>query len=492
MIFWKEYQGHVPDLKGQRKKYDNNIYTFDIETSSYIILNGKQIPAIDYDKLNKKEQEESIFMSNMYIWMFGINNKIYYGRTWSELINFLTRIEFWCTNEKKYVYVHNLSYEFQYLRHAFLLKNVFARKSRKVMKFELEEFNFEFRCTYMMTNLKLEQLPKIYKLPVEKLVGNLDYTKIRNSNTFLDEDELKYCENDCLIIYEYIKKELETYETLKHIPLTSTGKVRRELHNLIDKDYEYKNKVRKSVNTDGHVYNLLIEAFAGGYTHANWIYTNEIIKDVKSFDFTSSYPYVMLTCKFPSTEFKKIKIRKKEQILECFAYILVVKFKNIKCKYYNNFISQNKCRRILKGRYDNGRVIGADEIEIVLTDIDFKFICESYDFESFEFIESYYSLYNYLPKQFLNFILDKYIKKTEYKGVKGKEIEYAIAKSMFNSLYGMSVTNNIKDKVIFDNEKGWSEIELTNEEIIKMLDKEKKQGFLSFSYRSLGNSLGKI
>ena len=41
----------------------------------------------------------------------------------------------------------------------------------------------------------------------------------------------------------------------------------------------------------------------GGYTHANWIYTDEIIKNVDSFDETSAYPYVLVTCKFPSSEF---------------------------------------------------------------------------------------------------------------------------------------------------------------------------------------------
>ena len=50
-------------------------------------------------------------------------------------------------------------------------------------------------------------------------------------------------------------------------------------------------------------------------------------------------------------------------------------------------------------------------------------------------------------------LLEKYVKKTEYKNVEGKEIEYALEKAKFNSLYGMSVTNNIKDEVIFDNNK---------------------------------------
>lgn len=482
MKYWKEYNGHCPDIRGKRNQYDNTIYTFDIETTSYLILDNKQIPAIEYLKLSKKEQEECIFMSNMYIWMFSINEQVYYGRTWDELKAFMLRIEYWATDKKKFVFVHNLAYEFQFMRNAFKFKNVFARKSRKTLKFELQEFNFEFRCSYMMSNSSLEKLPNIYQLPIEKKVGNLDYNILRNSKTVISEKELEYCENDCLVIYHYILKELETYETIKNIPLTSTGHVRKELKDLIQNDYSYRNKVRRSVNVDGHVYNLLISAFAGGYTHANWIYADEIIENVDSYDFTSSYPYVMVTHKFPATEFRKINITRIEQFKSCFAYIINVKLKGVSCKYYNNFISQSKCKRILKGRYDNGRLIGAEELEIILTDVDFRFIMETYEIEEYEFLEVYYSIYDYLPKQFIEFILQKYVNKTEYKNVAGKEVEYALEKAKFNSLYGMSVTNNIKDNVVFSNEDGWKEVPLINEEIKALLEKEQKAGFLSFSY----------
>lgn len=482
MKYWSEYYGHAVDIKGKRKRYDNTIYTFDIETTSFLILNNEQIPATKYLELSKKEQEQCIFMSNMYIWMFGINGIVYYGRTWEELKGFLIRLENWGTDCKKYVFVHNLAYEFQFLRNIFNMKNVFARKSRKPIKFELEDFNIEFRCSYMMSNCSLEKLADVYKLDVKKLVGNLDYSLMRNSKTELTEKELAYCENDCLVVYKYIEKELETYETMKGLPLTSTGHVRKELKSKIEKDYSYINKVRRSVNIDGHVYNLLIDAFAGGYTHANWIYADEVIKNVNSYDFTSSYPYVMLTEKYPASEFRKIGVTKIEQMKSCFAYIVHVKFTNIKCKYYNNFISQSKCKKIYKGRYDNGRVMGAEELEIVLTDVDLKFIFETYEFESYEFLECYYSIYDYLPKQFLEFILEKYVNKTKFKNVEGKEVEYALEKAKFNSLYGMTVTNNIKDEVIFENDNGWSEKAISNEKIQELLEKEKKLGFLSFSY----------
>lgn len=482
MKYWSEYYGHLVDIKGKRKRYDNTIYTFDIETTSFLILNNEQIPSTKYLELSKKEQEQCIFMSNMYIWMFGINGSVYYGRTWEELKGFLIRLENWGTDCKKYVFVHNLAYEFQFIRNIFNVKNVFARKSRKPIKFELEDFNIEFRCSYMMSNCSLEKLADVYKLDVKKLVGNLDYSLMRNSKTELTEKELAYCENDCLVVYKYIEKELETYETMKGLPLTSTGHVRKELKNKIEKDYSYINKVRRSVNIDGHVYNLLIDAFAGGYTHANWIYADEVIKNVNSYDFTSSYPYVMLTEKYPGSEFRKIGVTKIEQMKSCFAYIVYVKFTNIKCKYYNNFISQSKCKKIYKGRYDNGRVMGAEELEIVLTDVDLKLIFETYEFEKYEFLEVYYSVYDYLPKQFIEFILEKYVNKTKFKNVEGKEVEYALEKAKFNALYGMTVTNNIKDEVIFENDKGWSEKAISNEKIQELLEKEKKMGFLSFSY----------
>ena len=117
----------------------------------------------------------------------------------------------------------------------------------------------------------------------------------------------------------------------------------------------------------------------------------------------------------------------------------------------------------------------------MLTDVDFKLILEMYDCK-YEIIESYFSVYNYLPIQYIKFILKKYVNKTKFKGVEGKELEYMKEKNRFNSLYGMTVTNTIRDRVEFDNVKGWEEIPLTNDEIVSALDEEKKKAFLSFAY----------
>lgn len=480
MIYYKNYENHEPLIIGKRgKKVDNNIYSFDIETTSYLKLNGKIYNASYYEDFNKKEREQVEYYSIMYIWMFSINDTVYYGRTWKEFKEFLEKL---AENipEKKIVFIHNLSYEFQFLRGEFEIRDVFARTKRKVMKCFLPYYNIEFHCTYFMTNISLDKLAETFKLPVKKLVGNLDYDIIRVPTTKLTDKELAYCENDCLVLYHYIKLELEEYLRVDKIPITSTGKVRRQLQELVYKDIGYRRNMRKSINTNPHIYNLLIEAFQGGYTHANWIYTDEVLENVDSYDFTSSYPYVMTTFKYPMTEFVKDNVKSIKDMYRLYAYLLVVKFTNIRCKYYNNFISASKCRRIKNAKYDNGRLMSAGEIEIVLTDIDFKFILESYYCE-YEILESYSALYKYLPKLLINFILDKYVKKTELKGIEEEEINYNRVKAMFNSIYGMTVTNTIRNDVYYDNEKGWYEEELTNEKIIELLENEKKKGFLSFS-----------
>lgn len=487
MKYWTEYKGHVPDVQGFKKLYDNTIYTFDIEVTSYLILDNKILKASDYLELTKEEQDRAKKQSIMYVWQFSINDVVYYGRTWEELDIFLSLIEE-NTKErgkpiKKYIFVHNLSYEFQFLRNKFYFDDVFSRKSRKVIKCKLHEYNYEMRCTYYMSNCSLDRLAKTYNLNVRKLVGNLDYNKIRTPATPLTEEELAYCENDCLVVYEYIKKELETYGTIKNLPLTSTGHVRKEMkENVVEKNWNYINKVRKSVNIEPHVYNLLLKAFAGGYTHANWIYCDEILHNITSFDFTSSYPFVMCTEKYPSTEFKKSNITKYEQLSSKFAYLITVKFYNIKCKYYNNFISQSKVNFIKGAKFDNGRVIFAKELEMTLTDVDIHLIFDTYKFDKYEFSEVYYSIYDYLPRDFILFILQKYVNKTKLKNVDGMEVEYMMEKNKFNALYGMSVTNNIKDRVIFDNILGWNEEKLTNDEIVEELQKEKRKIFLSFAY----------
>ena len=482
MKYWTEYKGHDVEILGRKKKVDNTIYTFDIETTSYLVLGNRVISARDYQTLSDEEQEACIKQACMYVWQFSINDQVYYGRTWAEFKLFLDELEA-NDDSKKIVFIHNLSFEFQALWSVVRIKDVMSRKSRKLLTCHLEDYNIELRCTQMLSNLKLANLPKEYQLPVEKKVGDLDYTLLRTPITPLTDRELGYCEFDCLVTYWYVKTELETYERVDKLPITSTGKVRKQLQRLVLGDPAYVRKVSRQINTNPKVYNMLVDAFAGGYTHANYIYADEILPDVDSYDETSAYPYVLVTCKFPSTEFKRCYIKRAEDMLPNFAYLLTVRMTNIKSKYYNNFISSSKCTEI-KGRphYDNGRIISAKEITITCTDVDLRFFLDAYSYDSYEILESYFSIYRYLPIEYVNFILDKYVLKTKLKNVEGKELSYNREKQAFNALYGMTVTNTIRADVEFENYEEWIESPLSNNQIMEKLCKDKKRGFLNFAW----------
>ena len=170
-----------------------------------------------------------------------------------------------------------------------------------------------------------------------------------------------------------------------------------------------------------------------GYTHSNRIYTDKIIENVDSFDETSAYPYVMVAeNEFPISKFVKVNIKDIKNLDENFCYIMRVKFYNVQCKFYNSFISMSKCRHIKNGVYDNGRIISCDYLEISLTEIDLDFFIKAYKIEKIEIIDCYLASKGYLPKVLVEFILDKYVLKTNLKGVDGMELEYMKEKNKFN------------------------------------------------------------
>lgn len=170
MKYWKEFDNDFKfNIEGKSTKLCQDIFTFDIETTSIISLDGQMLSASLYQELDKESQERAEFLAFPYIWQLGINDNIFYGRTFEELREFLLLLDTLTKGAKKIMFVHNLSFEFQFLYSNFDFTNVLARKSRHVMKCNFVDFNFELRCTYLMSNVALKILAKTYKLPVRKL-----------------------------------------------------------------------------------------------------------------------------------------------------------------------------------------------------------------------------------------------------------------------------------------------------------------------------------
>lgn len=475
MLYWTEYEKHeYRNVKRYNKKYyDDTIYTFDIETSSYFECDNVIHPASEYDKYKDRDLE---YLSCMYVWQFSVDDHVFYGRTWEELKDFFDLIDH-DKDTVKIVYVHNLSFEFQFLWSHFEMLEVFARKSRKVLYCSLADYSIEFRCSLFLTNASLEYLPDIFNLDVKKQTGKLDYKLLRHNQTPLTEDEKLYCEYDCLVLYEVIRYYHDIYGHCYRIPRTNTGIVRKAFQKHVRKNDSYKHKILKCYNDDPVIYTMLVKAFAGGYTHANYIHAGDIVDNVTSYDEASAYPYHMIARRYPARKFRKCFVKDLNRLLTGFAYLMKITLKNVKSRYFNHFISYSKCYDCYNIVLDNGRIITADQITLYCTDVDIKLYMDCYDFD-YQIDEIYYSTYEYLPIELIQFLLQLYGEKTI---LKGSGAEYSIKKGQFNSMYGMCVTNNIRDKVDFDNGV-WTENALSNDEIIEMLQKERKKAFLSFAW----------
>lgn len=463
--------------------YNNSIMTFDIEVSSAWLENGK---VIGYSKGKEAEYWNELQpLALPYIWQFSCDGTVYYGRELWEFEKVLQDIP---SSSKCIIWVHNLAYEFMFLSNFLEWGEIFARSPHKPIKAVPKKYsNIEFRCTYMLTRLSLDTWGK--QLGVLKATGDLDYELLRTPLTPLTEEELHYCEQDCKVVEAGIQYYIKRYGAQRNIPLTQTGTVRLEVKNRLMADKKYVGFIKKLVPKHAREYKMLQRIFAGGYTHANRWYAGEVIRDlIEHYDFASSYPTVMLCKKYPMTKWVYTGEHEMpdENRFEDFAYIFHLSFNQLNTTSLNTYIQASKasCK---KGKYDNGRVLSADELDIWCTEQDFITIKNNYEWASMEVLEMYESRKDYLPKPLLEYILELYAYKTELKDVAGKEDLYMQSKQYINSLFGMSVTAIVQSDIKFENDE-WKVEQLTEEIVNKKLDSLRKYDpndkryFLSYSW----------
>lgn len=438
---------------------------------------------------------DDIQQSVMYIWQwqFGEDYTVI-GRTWDEFLDLQKRIKAVLPDDRwLVVYVHNLSYEFQFLKgiYEFFPDDVFAVASRKVVKADMWGC-FEFRCSYKLTNMSLKQFTSKMKVEHQKLSGDeFDYSVKRYPWTPLSDEELEYCINDVLGLVEAVNALMERDgDTLQTIPLTSTGYVRRNAKRAM-KDGSVHHNFVYSILPDIETYRALREAFRGGNTHANRYYAGDIVENVHSADRSSSYPAVMCNCEFPMSVFTPIlkKDLNPDYIARCInirhkALLLRIGIKNLRLRdpfWGCPYLSKDKCRNIHKAvdTEDNGRILEAEYIETTITDIDLRIIMEEYQGDMI-FLQGWYASYKKLPEPLINEVIKYYKDKTELKGVAGQEIYYDKAKALLNSLYGMMAQDPVKHNLIFKQVGDWEEdISITDEEI---LGKSNQKAFLAYQW----------
>lgn len=465
----------IPVFKG-KKVYDDNIYSFDIETTS--IYNQAGMFELFNEKNEPSYYTDTEKLGFMYIWQFSINDHVYYGRTWDEFMEFLPAIRAHVLGTP-IIYVHNLAFEFQFLRNVINDFEVFARKPLHPIVARSDSMGVEFRCSLMLTVAKLSKLPSMFNLPVEKMTGDLDYNVLRTCDTELTQKEMHYAENDCLVVYELIKVFKARYKNVCRIPLTQTGELRRECQKLYAKDYKYKRRLSQELTQDIKDFTFIMHAFAGGYTHANSFYTGDIMKHVHSKDITSSYPTVMIAEKYPCSRFLHSRVDNINDLTSDKCWLVDIEFTNIYSTLDNNYLSISKSIDRYHAVGDNGRLVKADRVRYILTDVDVEIIKQCYKWDSYVIHDCMVAYKDYLDRKFIGMILELYYKKTQFKGLPDKESEYMQAKQFINSMYGMMVTNLITDTVNYTDD--WSVHTLTEDEAQQRLHEinENRRTFLN-------------
>lgn len=449
---------------------------FDIEASSF------------YNEENQKQ-------CTMYAWVFGINGKCIRGRTWDEWFKVLQRVcEYYELSiiNKMIIYVHNLAYEFQWFRKMFDWCKVFATDTRKPL-YALADIGIEFRCSYLLSGYSLEKLGEnLTKYKVNKKVGDLDYELVRHSQTPLTDTEWGYILNDGLVVMAFIQEEIERLGDITRLPLTKTGYVRNACRTVClkgEERYEYSHLMRL-LKIDIDDYKQLKRTYTGGFTHANVNYVGKVVEKVHSFDFSSSYPAVMLSEKFPMSKPIPVKIESSKQfitLLKTYCCMFDIEFENIRAtSEFENYISFSRCSKIEHYILNNGRVVEASLLKISFTEQDFFIVSKMYTWDSMK-ISHFKKFYKgYLPKSFIEMILKLYFDKTTLKNVEGKEAEYQVSKGMINSCYGMCVTDPCRDiNEYLSLQDEWYEEKLENYQIEDYL-KKYNDSFSRFLYYPWG------
>ena len=441
-----------------RKRYAEIICTFDIESTNLV----------------------EIKQAVMWHWQTCIDGLVVVGRTWEEYQRLLDGLDQWLPADLCLVfYVHNLGYEFQFLRaiHDFTEEEVFCLTGRQVAKCDIGK-RFEYRCSYCLTNMSLRELLK--KQGVEHAKTELDYKKERYPWTPIDDSELEYCINDVLGLWEALRKMLKSdHMSMSTVPITSTGYVRADFKKAMRKG-GFLPLVRECA-PDYDVYLAIRKAFRGGNTHANRCYTGIIMDRVTSYDRASSYPDVLVNFPYPIKPFVEDRTIDPDKLLDGFPYLMCIDFFGVDLiDQFNGcpYLSIHKCYNLENCVNDNGRVVRAQRFQTWLTDIDWSIVRSQYKYDRAVIIKCYRSEYGMLPQAMRDVTMEYYERKTKLKGVQGEETYYNKAKAKLNSVYGMCATNPVRTTLIFNG----TEFKVKKMDEREELRKANKKSFTVFAW----------
>ena len=424
--------------------YVEHLAAFDIETSSY--------------------EDVGVKKAIVYSYALAIDDTIHHARSADEFFSLLEKIAVdmdLSLDRRLIVYVHNEAYEWQFIKHYMTWDSAFAIASERRIVRAVSTLGFEFRCSYVLTNKPLAAVGK--DVGVQKMVGDIDHTLIRNSITPLSDEEMGYIDNDVKILIEFERQALAqeggTIEQALHsIPITKTGYVRRRMRKAALADPEYEQLISE-LTLNEEVYSLARHSFQGGYTHANSMVMGQEMGETVAVDLASSYPSSMLQFTYPMGTFHSMShcVFTAEELDKCVGHIhFFVSFTvyGAVAHYPFPYISHSKALSITDPLVDNGRVFSATRMSLTMTDVDWQIFRRCYEVESIEITDVMMAPADYLPAAITDPIVAMYGDKTALKGVAGQEVNYRSAKEDINGVYGSVAMDPVRTDFEFNAESG--------------------------------------
>ena len=409
------------------------------------------------------------------------------------------------------VFVHNLSYEFQFIKDFFKFEKILCTSNRKIIAAETDQI--VFRCSYFLSNQNLDNFLKNENVPEIFRKTNMDYLVERYPWTPLTVEEEIYCANDVKGLHIALEHRISQChnEDINNLPLTSTGYVRKACRKACtgNKNNRYRFKRER---LDKKTFEMCHDAFRGGNTHANRHYVNKIVHDLGQEDVRSEYPAMLLLYDYP-TKFFDLKPFKQNEFdyylknHKKWAMLIKVAFKNIRLKDPEAtpvpYLSTAKCDHLAfnyskkdnsaKKKYkkslqvDNGRILEAAYLETICTEQDYLILKNQYVWQDEKITQVKVSKKKPIPKELRQQILKFFYDKTSLKQEEDSPdfdadiaYNYARAKELLNGIYGMHVTNPCKEDYTFNEDT--HEVESNLRPTEELLDEyyESFSSFLSY------------
>lgn len=415
-----------------------------------------------------------------------------YGNTPSQCVECLNMIKENIYSNNLIIYIHNMSYDWIFLRR-FLMASygtpIHQLNTKSHYPIYIEFANgIILKDSLILAQRKLEKWADDMNVEHKKSVGKWDYDKIRTQSEHFTSDELEYIEHDTLAGVECLDALKESiHKRIYSMPYTATGIPRNELRSIAFKNRGKEWFLRNVPSYEQ--YKKLEKVYHGGYTHANRHYVGQIQTGfIKCFDFASSYPFVLISEKYPCEKFQNSSNLSLHEIKEqsneyAFMFKLIAIGVKLKSDDFQMPCLQNsKMEKIINPIIDNGRILCCDYCEIYLNDQDAITILEQYDFIKHICCEVEYAKKDYLPRWLTDYIFNCFENKTQFKG--GDDVLYALSKAKLNSIYGMCCQHCVKEVI--------EEDYLTGEYIKNKFDENKEsensEQFLYDKYVNSRNS----